>query len=84
MLSFTPHPDSSISALGVAPVVADGDIALFTGASDGTVRVWNIKGDQVEEVQKIDYKGRLPLDIEVGYLPGSSGMSYSRSNNTGT
>jgi len=32
----------------------------------------------VREVQKIEYKQRLPLDIEVGFLPGSSGESARR------
>jgi hypothetical protein len=35
--------------------------------------------DSVEpvQVQKIDLKGQLPLDIAVAYLPGSHGQSWT-------
>ena len=34
--------------------------------------MWNLDHDEAAEVQKIEFKGRLPLDIEVGFLPGSA------------
>lgn len=69
-LAFEAHPSSTISALGVSPTSPGRDQVLFTGASDGLVRVWKLQGAKVEEMQKVENKARLPLDIEVGYLPG--------------
>lgn len=71
IISWDAHPKSSISALGFA-VRSEGVLILLTGASDGAVRVWKVAGETVEEVQKIEYKGKLPLDIVVGTLPGST------------
>ncbi|WVF71999.1 hypothetical protein IAT40_006810 [Kwoniella sp. CBS 6097] len=66
----------SISALGVTTTNEGvlGDLVI-TGGSDGTLRFWRIGGggggQGAKEVQKIDLKGKLPLDVEMGYLPGS-------------
>ncbi|WVQ98910.1 hypothetical protein IAU59_006041 [Kwoniella sp. CBS 9459] len=64
----------SISALGCISTTSEGALkdTVITGGSDGTLRFWRIGGQSAEEVQKIDLKGKLPLDVEVGYLPGSS------------
>lgn len=72
--SWDAHPKSSISALGVAPS-SDSALRVFTGASDGSIRVWKISEGSPEEVQKISYKGKLPLDIVASILPGSTGLS---------
>ncbi|KAK4684880.1 elongator complex protein 2, partial [Tremellales sp. Uapishka_1] len=69
------HPSATISALGVTASSTSGslDDNIFTGGSDSVIKLWSIgSGDSVlEEVQRIDLKGKLPLDLEVGYLPGS-------------
>ncbi|WWD16158.1 hypothetical protein CI109_100583 [Kwoniella shandongensis] len=72
-VSWEAHKGASISAIGVVAGKGDGFMGdkIFTGGSDGIVRLWKI-GEKVEEIQKIDLKGKLPLDLEVGYLPGSS------------
>ncbi|GMK54156.1 hypothetical protein CspeluHIS016_0107420 [Cutaneotrichosporon spelunceum] len=62
---FTAHNGSSISALSVL------DDEVLTGGSDGVVRRWRI-GGKVEEVETLDLKGKLPLDLGVGKLPGST------------
>ncbi|BEJ12446.1 hypothetical protein CspHIS471_0209060 [Cutaneotrichosporon sp. HIS471] len=63
--TFTAHRGSSISALSVF-----GDEVL-TGGSDGVVRRWRV-GRKVEEVETLDLRGKLPLDLVVGALPASS------------
>jgi elongator complex protein 2 len=70
--AFDAHPSSSISAIGTCP--SDGSLAdhLFTGASDGLVKLWKL-GGQPTLVQTIDLKGKLPLDIAVANLPGTEG-----------
>lgn len=55
---------SSISALAVY----NGEI--LTGSSDGVVRRWSLEGGR-KEVEKLDLKGKIPLDLIVGTLPGS-------------
>ncbi|WVR05373.1 hypothetical protein IAU60_002387 [Kwoniella sp. DSM 27419] len=61
---WTAHA-GSVSALGCL----SGTMVL-TGGSDGCIKVWKL-GKGAEEVQKIDLKGKLPLDLELGYLPGT-------------
>ncbi|OCF36604.1 elongator complex protein 2 [Kwoniella heveanensis BCC8398] len=64
----------SISALGVNTSEGRGEVLndlVITGGSDGTFKFWRITGEEVKEIQRIDLKGKLPLDVEVGCLPGS-------------
>ncbi|WWC69248.1 uncharacterized protein I206_103185 [Kwoniella pini CBS 10737] len=62
------HSNSSISSIGISP---DGKFIL-TGGSDSTIKIWNISNqDKIEEIQKIDLKSKLPLDLELAYLPES-------------
>ena len=71
--SFDAHPQSSISAIAVCPAgPLDGHI--LTGASDGSIKLWRVKGSGAELVQTVDLKGKLPLDMEVSSLPGSTGQ----------
>jgi elongator complex protein 2 len=71
--SIEAHPKSSISALGVSPSTNGVlDHHFLTGGSDGFIKLWRLEGGAVKEVQKMDLKGKLPLDLEVGYLPNSS------------
>jgi elongator complex protein 2 len=72
-LSFEAHPKSSISAIGFAPSSSESSQTILTGGSDGHVRVWAVSEGEAKEVQRIDFKGKLPLDIEVGHLPGTKG-----------
>ena len=64
-----------MTALGVPPLTSPGSLEghLFTGGSDGSVKLWRIDGEQSEEVQSLDLRGKLPLDLAVAYLPGSDG-----------
>ncbi|OCF55861.1 elongator complex protein 2 [Kwoniella mangroviensis CBS 10435] len=58
------HENSSISAIGVSP-----DGWIITGGSDSKIKIFD--GDHKEkQVIKLE-KGRLPLDLELSYLPGS-------------
>ncbi|WWC89777.1 uncharacterized protein L201_004703 [Kwoniella dendrophila CBS 6074] len=68
------HEKSSISALGVSP-----NGIILSGGSDSTIKIWNIEqnkkeNDQPQEIQSIDLKGKLPLDIELSYLPESKAL----------
>ena len=69
--------DGSISALGVVGRAGPLRNHLLTGGSDGMIKLWDLK-DTGKPVQTIDLQGKLPLDIEVGSLPGSGGMSFQR------
>ncbi|KAH8118457.1 WD40 repeat-like protein [Phellopilus nigrolimitatus] len=53
---------------------------VATGSSDATITVWrhipsteNMK-DELQEVQRIDLKGRYPLDIQIATLPESDNV----------
>ena len=72
--SVVAHPKASISALGVH--LTDLVDCFFSGGSDGAVKLWRLSLAKVEEVQTLDLKGKLPLDLAVHSLPGSDG-SYS-------
>ncbi|WRT67342.1 uncharacterized protein IL334_004312 [Kwoniella shivajii] len=69
---WSAHEGSSISAIGT------GKDLVLTGGSDGSIKVWKWNkgkgevGMSLEEIQKIQIKGKLPLDIELTYLPGSN------------
>lgn len=70
--SFDSHPQSSISALAVCPTgPLEGHV--LTGASDGCIKLWRLIDSGAELVQTVDLKGKLPLDMEISLLPGSSG-----------
>lgn len=73
-ISFDAHAQSSISALAVCP---SGPLEnhILTGASDGLVMLWRLLGTSAKLIQTLDLKGKLPLDMEVVKLPGSTGMS---------
>lgn len=62
----------TISALGVPP---KGSSSLrdhiFTGGSDGVVKLWHTGGGKATEVEKLDLKGKLPLELEIASLPDS-------------
>ena len=74
--SFDAHSQSSISAIAVCPAgPLDGHI--LTGASDGCIKLWRLKGSGAELVQTMDLKGKLPLDMEISLLPGSSGQFHA-------
>lgn len=74
-MSLDAHPQSSISALAVCPPgPLDGHI--LTGASDGTFKLWQLEGLKPKLVQTVDLKGKLPLDMEVARLPGSTGQLF--------
>ena len=69
------HAKASVSALGV-PLSSDSGVlanCLFTGGSDGSVKLWRLSEKQPEEVQCLDLKGKLPLDLALADLPGSHG-----------
>jgi elongator complex protein 2 len=68
----------SISALGAA--TGSGPLAdhILTGGSDGLIKLWDLSSGKPDTKQTIDLKGKLPLDLQVASLPGSSGMSCSR------
>jgi elongator complex protein 2 len=68
----------SISALG-APS-GSGPLAghILTGGSDGLIKLWDLSTSKPEVKQTIDLKGKLPLDLQVASLPGSSGALYHR------
>ncbi|WVQ78566.1 hypothetical protein IAT38_000652 [Cryptococcus sp. DSM 104549] len=70
-LSWEAHRGASVSALGVAAREGGLGASVFTGGSDGTVKRWRLGEKRAEILQVIDLKGKLPLDLEVGYLPGS-------------
>ena len=59
--------DGSISAIGFY-----GDWIL-TGGSDGKIKLWSYTVE-LNLVEEVSLKGRLPLDIEVAQLPGSQGI----------
>ena len=69
----------SISALGAStgsgPLVGH----ILTGGSDGLIKLWDLSAGKPEVKQTIDLKGKLPLDLQVASLPGSSGTPYHRS-----
>lgn len=58
---------------------SDGPLAnhILTGGSDGLIKLWRSAGSKFEVVQTIDLKGKLPLDLELGTLPGSDGEHFS-------
>lgn len=64
--AFSVQKSASISALAVTP---DGEI--MAGTSDGFVRRYTVLEGKVTEVERLDLKGKLPLDLVVGTLPGS-------------
>nr|ODN87872.1 elongator complex protein 2 [Cryptococcus depauperatus CBS 7841] len=70
-IDWEAHRGASISAIGVSKTAGIHDDLLFTGGSDGLVKRWRLGDTKAEETQKMDLKGRLPLDLEIGYLPGS-------------
>ncbi|KAK8869580.1 hypothetical protein IAR55_000147 [Kwoniella newhampshirensis] len=72
-VSWEAHKGASVSAMGAVADPEQGFMSdkIITGGSDAMVKLWSV-GSKVEEVQKIDLKGKLPLDLEVGYLPNSS------------
>lgn len=73
-MSWKAH-DGSISAIG-APPSCEGVLQhhVLTGASDGAIKLWDLSsGTSAKMIQEINPKGRLPLDIEVAYLPDSRG-----------
>ena len=64
---------ASISALGIPPS-SDGAVlasCFFTGGSDGFVKLWRLSEKEPKEVQCLDLKGKLPLDLALADLPGS-------------
>jgi elongator complex protein 2 len=67
----------SISALG-APT-GSGPLAghILTGGSDGLIKLWDLSAGKPEVKQTIDLKGKLPLDLQVASLPGSSGTPFA-------
>lgn len=66
--NFIAHKGASVSAIGVIP---SDDVEIVTGGSDASVKRWRIT-DKVEEIETLDLKGRLSLDLEVALLPGSN------------
>lgn len=76
MMSWEAHKGGSISAIGVLASSGNLDDMILTGGSDSLIKRWKL-ADKPEEVQEIDLKGKLPLDLEVGYMPGSKGMYES-------
>lgn len=64
----------SISALGVTGHAGAFQKHLFTGGSDGLIKLWKLGDGKPELKQTINLKGKLPLDLEVATLPGSQGM----------
>ncbi|AAW41943.2 conserved hypothetical protein [Cryptococcus deneoformans JEC21] len=70
VMSWEAHRGGSISAIGVLASRGSLDDMIITGGSDSLIKRWKI-ADKPEEIQKIDLGGKLPLDLEVGYLPGS-------------
>ena len=75
--SFKAHPSESVSALGVGP--RGGSLAghVVVGCADGSAKLWRIDEGQAVELQSLDSKGKLPLDFEMAYLPGSASRSRS-------
>ncbi|KAL1411052.1 Elongator subunit elp2 [Vanrija albida] len=70
--SFVAHEGASISALAVLPTPAGAPVELLTGDSSANVKRWRIAAGEAEHVESLEMKGRLPLDMEVAVLPGSS------------
>jgi len=68
----------SISALGVPTGTGSLDGHVLTGGSDGLIKLWDLSAGKPEIKQTIDLKGKLPLDLQVASLPGSSGTSCHR------
>ncbi|ODN98383.1 elongator complex protein 2 [Cryptococcus wingfieldii CBS 7118] len=71
VMSWQAHRGASVSAIGAMSAKGHLDGVLVTGGSDGLVRIWRVGGSKPEEVQKIDLKGRLALDLDLAYLPGT-------------
>ncbi|ORX33777.1 elongator protein [Kockovaella imperatae] len=69
-VTFDAHASDSISALGIGP--SDSPLAnhILVGCADGSVKLWKLDEDRVTSVQKLDIKGKLPLDFEMALLPG--------------
>ncbi|GAA6000085.1 hypothetical protein JCM10207_006046 [Rhodosporidiobolus poonsookiae] len=54
---------------------AAGKLLVFTGGSDSVIQVWEVSLDGAAELkQKIDLKGKIPLEIALSYLPSSSSL----------
>lgn len=70
--SFIAHSGASVSAIGIIPTSGTA-VEILSGGSDGSVKRWRVGQEgKVEQVQVLDIKGRLPLDLDVALLPGST------------
>ncbi|GAA6063331.1 hypothetical protein JCM10212_003917 [Sporobolomyces blumeae] len=76
LASLSGH-SGSVSAVE-AIHLADGTYLVVTGGSDSTIRVWLVRQDgTADQVQTIDCKGKIPLELALSYLPSSSGLALA-------
>ncbi|EIW70033.1 hypothetical protein TREMEDRAFT_68443 [Tremella mesenterica DSM 1558] len=73
-LTFMAHEFSSISSLGIPPSEGNLEGHILTGGSDGTVKLWDISEGEAILKQTINPKGKLPLDLVIGHLPGTKAL----------
>ncbi|GAA5981676.1 hypothetical protein JCM11641_004211 [Rhodosporidiobolus odoratus] len=78
-VAVLPGHSGSVSAVEVleAPerIEADKSLLVLTGGSDSLVQVWKVSSrGEAELIQKLDLKGKIPLEMALCYLPSSSSL----------
>ncbi|GAA5904082.1 hypothetical protein JCM6882_003820 [Rhodosporidiobolus microsporus] len=66
---------ASIEVLELPSESGEGELLVVSGGSDSLLQAWRISvAGAAELVQKVDLKGKIPLEIALSYLPSSSGV----------
>ncbi|GAA5950694.1 hypothetical protein JCM21900_000482 [Sporobolomyces salmonicolor] len=66
---------SSVEALRLPSDGGEGRLLVLTGGSDAVIQVWVVTASgAAESAQKIDCKGKIPLELALSYLPASSSL----------
>ncbi|CEQ39450.1 SPOSA6832_00976, partial [Sporobolomyces salmonicolor] len=68
---------SSVEALRLPSDGGEGRLLVLTGGSDAVIQVWVVTASgAAESAQKIDCKGKIPLELALSYLPASSSERF--------
>ncbi|BGP16559.1 Elongator subunit elp2 [Rhodosporidiobolus nylandii] len=74
-LAVLPGHSGSVASVDALELKEDGGLLVLTGGSDSKVHVWRVSAaGEAELVQKVDLKGKIPLELALCYLPSSSSL----------
>ncbi|GAA6028373.1 hypothetical protein JCM8097_007000 [Rhodosporidiobolus ruineniae] len=69
---------ASVEALEVESDASEVELLVLTGGSDSVVQVWRVSAaGEVELLQKLELKGKIPLEMALSYLPASSSLALA-------